>query len=96
MKALSFDSFWDEIGEHRLAEVAEVAEVEPSRYPQPDLKYSHEEVQRRLPTLTPGHREVFGYWVQAYQEQGWTIDEAKRGAFEKTMGQGPLRLKGRE
>ena len=93
MKTLNFDSFWDAIGEHTPAEVAEVAEVEPSGYPPPDLKYSWEEVQRRLPTLTPGHREVFDYWLEAYLEKGWTQEDSERGAFAQTMGRGPMRMK---
>ncbi len=93
MKALSFDSFWDAIGEHTPAEVAEVAEVEPRGNPPPDLKYLHEEVRQRLPTLTPGHRGVFDYWLEAYEENGWSREEAERGAFARTMGRGPMRLK---
>ncbi len=62
-------------------------------YPPPDLSYSLQEVQQRLSALTPGHREVFDYWLEAYEQNGWSREEAERGAFAKTMGQGPIRLK---
>ena len=95
MKALNFDSFWNEIGEHGPAEVAEVAEARNSQmgFPPPDLSYMLREVQQCLPTLTPGHREVFDYWFEAYTEKGWCQEEAERGAFAQTMGKGPMRLK---
>jgi hypothetical protein len=65
----------------------------PEGYPPPDLSYSHQEVQQRLPALTPGHRGVFDYWLEEYEAKGWSREEAERGAFARTMGQGPIRLK---
>ena len=36
---------------------------------------------------------MFDYWLEAYEEKGWSREEAERGAFAKTMGRGPIRLK---
>ena len=66
---------------------------EPTGYPPPDLSYLLRDVEQRLPRLTPGHREVFDYWLEAYEDNGWSREEAERGAFAQTMGQGPIRLK---
>ena len=62
-------------------------------YQPPDLKYSHEEARRRPPSLTPGHRGIFAYWLEAYEDNGWGREEAERRAFAKALGGGPVRLK---
>lgn len=61
--------------------------------PPPDLTHSVLEVRQRLPGLTPGHRTYFDYWVDLYISGGYGQEDAERGAFAKTLGRGPLRLK---
>ena len=65
----------------------------PSAPPPPDLSYSLDEVYAQLPGLSPGHREVFDYWVEMYQSEGRSLEDAERGAYAVTLGEGPKRLK---
>ena len=59
----------------------------------PDLTYSLDEVHQQPPRLTPGHLAYFDNWVDLHTSGGYSLEEARRSALAKTLGQGPMRLK---
>ena len=98
MSGISGFNPWDEIRDlqgipAKVAKVAKASRPSDPSDPPRDFAYTVKEVRAQLADLSPGHREVFDYWVDLYRSGGWTLEDAERGAFAKTLGQGPKRLK---